>query len=110
MSSPEAHGENGYVEPSHGRLRDELLDREIFHTLLEAKVLIEQWRKHYNHIRPQSALGCIPPAPEARVPWPPYKAGTVNGFGMNLNTGSVGGGGSTNMFIFHFYAFIYNFN
>src|SRR3712207_3501770 len=46
-------------------LRDELLDREIFHSLREAQVLIEAWRRHYNTVRPHSALGYRPPAPEA---------------------------------------------
>jgi len=54
---PGSPWENGYIESFYGRLRDELLNREIFHTLLEAKVLIEQWRRHYNHVRPHSALG-----------------------------------------------------
>jgi putative transposase len=57
--------ENGYIESFNGKLRDELLDREIFATLEEAKVLIEQWRKEYNQVRPHSALGYQPPAPEA---------------------------------------------
>jgi putative transposase len=61
---------NGYCESFNGKLRDELLDREIFYTLLEAKVLIERWRIHYNTQRPHSALGYRPPAPEA-VTWPP---------------------------------------
>ncbi len=60
--------ENSYVESFNGKLRDELLAREAFHTLLEAKVLIERWRQHYNTIRPHSALGYRPPAPEARQP------------------------------------------
>ena len=62
--------ENGYVESFNGKLRDELLDREIFYTLTEAKILIERWRREYNSIRPHSALGYRPPAPEAltRVP------------------------------------------
>ena len=47
-------------------LRDELLEREAFDTLLEAKVLIERWRQHYNTLRPHSALGYRPPAPKAR--------------------------------------------
>ena len=55
--------ENGYVESFNGKLRDEFLDREIFYTLKEAQVLIEQWRKLYNEIRPHSALGYKPPAP-----------------------------------------------
>ncbi len=57
--------ENGYIESFNGKLRDELLDREIFITLAEAKVLIEGWRKDYNQVRPHSALGYQPPAPEA---------------------------------------------
>src|SRR5829696_8194820 len=54
-----------------GELRDELLDREIFYSLREAQVLIEAWRRHYNAVRPHSALGYRPPAPEA-VPWPAW--------------------------------------
>ncbi|MFC7738914.1 IS3 family transposase [Roseomonas sp. GCM10028921] len=60
--------ENGYNESFDGKLRDELLDREIFHTLHEAMVLIERWRRYYNTLRPQSALGHRPPAPEATLP------------------------------------------
>ena len=56
--------ENGYIESFNGKLRDELLNREIFTTLKEAEVLIEQWRREYNHIRPHSSLGYQPPAPE----------------------------------------------
>jgi transposase InsO family protein len=56
--------ENGYNESFNGKLRDELLNGEIFYTLKEAKVLIEQWRHHYNTIRPHSALGYRPPAPQ----------------------------------------------
>ena len=56
--------ENGYVESFNGRLRDELLAREQFDTLLEAKVLIERWRRHYNTVRPHGSLGYRPPAPE----------------------------------------------
>ena len=57
--------ENGYIESFNGKLRDELLNREIFTTLEEAKVLIEGWRREYNQVRPHSALGYQPPAPEA---------------------------------------------
>ena len=60
--------ENGYIESFNGKLRDELLNREVFTTLLEAKVLIEAWRKEYNHVRPHSSLGYRPPAPEAIMP------------------------------------------
>ena len=59
--------ENGYVESFNGKLRDELLNREIFTTLAEARILIEGWRKEYNQERPHSALNYRPPAPEAIV-------------------------------------------
>jgi putative transposase len=62
---PGSPWENGYVESFNGKLRDELLNGEIFYTLLEAKVLIERWREHYNRARPHSSLGYRPPAPEA---------------------------------------------
>jgi transposase InsO family protein len=57
--------ENGYIESFNGKLTDELLNREIFTTLEEAKVLIEQWRREYNQVRPHSATNYCPPAPEA---------------------------------------------
>ncbi len=63
--------ENGYVESFIGKLRDELLNGEIFYTLTEAKVLVERWRQLYNRVRPHSALGYRPPAPEAIEPMPP---------------------------------------
>ena len=65
---PGSPWENGYVESFIGRLRDELLNGEIFDTLLEAKVVIGNWRKEYNQIRPHSSLGYRPPAPEAYKP------------------------------------------
>ena len=71
---PGSPWENGYIESFNGKLRDELLDREIFDTLLEAKVLIERWRKQYNTIRPHSSLGYCPPAPETIVPCLPVSA------------------------------------
>ena len=61
---PGSPWENGYVESFIGKLRDELLNREIFYTLKEAAILIEQWRRHYNGVRPHSALGYRPPVPE----------------------------------------------
>ena len=60
---PGSPWENGYIESFNGKLRDELLNREIFTTLTEAKILIEQWRREYNQIRPHSALRYHPPAP-----------------------------------------------
>jgi putative transposase len=62
---PGSPWENGYIESFNGKVRDELLNREIFTTLEEAKVLLEQWRKEYNHVRPHSAKNYQPPAPEA---------------------------------------------
>ena len=62
---PGSPWENGYVESFNGKLRDELLDREIFYTLIEAQVLIERWRREYNWKRPHSSLGYRPPAPVA---------------------------------------------
>jgi transposase InsO family protein len=62
---PGSPWENGYIESFNGKMRDELLDREIFTTLAEAKVLISEWRKEYNQIRPHSSLNYRPPAPEA---------------------------------------------
>ena len=57
--------ENGYIESFNGKMRDELLDREVFTNLKEAQVLIEGWRRDYNQLRPHSSLGYQPPAPEA---------------------------------------------
>ena len=65
---PGSPWENGYNESFNGKLRDELLNGEIFYTLQEAKVLIERWRQHYNTIRPHSSLGYRPPAPAAILP------------------------------------------
>jgi len=65
---PGSPWENGYVESFNGKLRDELLNGEIFFTLTEAKVLIERWRREYNTVRPHSSLGYRPPAPEAIIP------------------------------------------
>ncbi len=62
---PGSPWENGYIESFNGKLRDELLNREIFYTLQEAKILIEHWRREYNQVRPHSALGYKSPAPEA---------------------------------------------
>jgi transposase InsO family protein len=65
---PGSPWENGYIESFNGKLRDELLNREVFDTLFEAKVLVERWRREYNHIRPHSSLGYRPPAPEVIIP------------------------------------------
>ena len=77
--APGSPWENGYNESFNGKLRDELLNGEIFYSFKEAKVVIEQWRKYYNTKRPQSALGYRPPAPVAYspVPMPLEQAATV---------------------------------
>ncbi len=72
--TPGSPWENGYIESFNARLRDELLDGEIFYTLKEAQTVIESWRRHYNAVRPHASLGYRAPAPEVIVPalaaWP----------------------------------------
>jgi putative transposase len=72
--APGSPWENGYIESFNARLRDELLNGEIFYTLKEAQIVVESWRRHYNAIRPHASLGYKPPAPEVFVPafsaWP----------------------------------------
>ena len=65
---PGSPWENGYCESFNARFRDALLNGEVFYTLKEAQIIIEQWRRHYNTIRPHSALGYRPPAPETIIP------------------------------------------
>jgi len=98
---PRSPWENGYVEIFNGKLRDELLEREAFDTLLEAKVLIERWRQHYNTIRPDSALRYRPPAPEAMQPYAvataappqPHRAGLLEGKTLTSNAATFMGAG-----------------
>ena len=72
--APGSPWENGYIESFNARLRDELLDGEIFYSLKEAQIVIESWRRHYNAVRPHESLGYRPPAPEVFLPaiaaWP----------------------------------------
>ncbi|HVJ71375.1 MAG TPA: IS3 family transposase [Sphingomicrobium sp.] len=72
--APGSPWENGFVESFNARLRDELLDGEIFYSLKEAQIVIESWRRHFNTTRPHASLGYRPPAPEVFVPpfiaWP----------------------------------------
>jgi transposase InsO family protein len=70
---PGSPWENGYCESFNEKLRDELLDGEIFCTLNEAKIVIEAWRRHYNTVRPHSSLGYRPPAPEV-IAWPTVRS------------------------------------
>jgi putative transposase len=67
-TAPGSPWENGYVESFNTRLRDELLDGEIFFTFKEAQIIVEIWRRHYNTIRLHASLGCRPPASEVFVP------------------------------------------
>jgi len=71
---PGSPWENGFIESFNARLRDELLDGEIFYTLREAQIVIESWRRHYNTVRPHASIGYQAPAPEVFVPalatWP----------------------------------------
>jgi transposase InsO family protein len=73
--APGSPWENGYIESFNARLRDELLDGEIFYSLKEAQTIIESWRQHYNAVRPHASLGYRAPAPETFLPrhagaWP----------------------------------------
>ncbi len=67
---PGSPWENGYNESFNGKLRDELLNGEIFYSMKEATILIERWRRHYNTVRPHSSLGYKPPAPTTALPYP----------------------------------------
>jgi len=95
---PGSPWENGYNESFNGRLRDECLNAESFHTLKEAQIILEQWRHHYNHIRPHTSLGYKPPAPLARMkegasayaPAPSFMP--IHTPLCNLNTGPTNGG------------------
>ena len=73
---PGSPWENGYCESFNSKLRDELLNSEIFYSLAEARVIIEAWRRYYNTERPHSSLGYKPPAPEA-IAWPSKPAGSL---------------------------------
>ena len=79
--APGSPWENGYVESFNARLRDELLEGEIFYSLKEAQIVIESWRRHYNAVRPHESLGYRPPAPEVFVPalaaWPFPRPGSA---------------------------------
>ncbi|KAF0206326.1 MAG: hypothetical protein FD172_3964, partial [Methylocystaceae bacterium] len=93
--------ENGYCESFNSKLRDELLNGEIFYSLKEARIIIESWRRHYNEVRPHSSLGYRPPAPGGSVPRAPGCATPASSAGrsaagsnaaLNIRTGSPDGG------------------
>ena len=96
---PGSPWENGYNESFNGKLRDELLNGESFYSLAQAAVLVEQWRREYNTVRPHSACGGFPPAPEAIKPSPwflrmPVLHGPPTGAGTNIGCGTALGGRS----------------
>ena len=97
---PGSPWENGYNESFNGKLRDELLNGEIFYSLAEAAVLVEQWRREYNTVRPHSACGGFPPAPEAiiavaLVPDDARPSRPSTGAGTNIGCGTTLGGRSS---------------
>jgi putative transposase len=71
---PGSPWENGYIESFNGRLRDEILDRELFYSVKEARVIVEDWRLEYNNLRPHSGLGYMTPAAFAGSCNPPGSA------------------------------------
>ena len=75
----------GYNETFNSKLRDEILNTEIFSTLKEAKVLIERWRHHYNTIRPHSSLGYRPPAPKPSCQTLMGQPTLLMGYGWPIN-------------------------
>ena len=79
--APGSPWENGYVERFNARLRDELLNGEMFYTLREAQVVIESWRRHDNRVRPHASLGYRAPSPEVVVPTYPLTDATRRPFG-----------------------------
>ena len=68
--APGSPWENGYIESFNARMRDELLNGELFYSLREARIVIESWRRHYNGVRPHASLGYKPPAPDVWIPKP----------------------------------------
>ena len=74
---PGSPWENRYCESFNFKLRDELLNREIFYSLAEAKIIIESWRRQHNSKRPHSSLGYRPPAPEV-ISWPAAPSGAAS--------------------------------
>lgn len=92
---PGSPWENGYIESFNGKLRNELLNREIFDTLLEAQVVVEQWRQHYNTVRPHSALRWRPPAPECFTPASPTLEDPFGKLGIS-SPNSISEVGTTN--------------
>jgi transposase InsO family protein len=82
--APGSPWENGYIGSFNARLRDELLNGEIFYSLREAQIIIESWRRHYNTVRPHASLGYRPPAPEVFVPAFAVTQAAPNGLSLAL--------------------------
>ena len=72
--APGSPWENGYIESFNGKLRDDILNREVFHSVKEAKVIVENWRLEYNNHRPHSGLDYMTPAAFAAGCNPPGSA------------------------------------
>jgi hypothetical protein len=68
---PNSLWKNGHLDSFSGKLRDELLNLEVFDALLEVKAVVKRRRRHCERIGPPSGLGCRPPTPVAVLPWRP---------------------------------------
>ena len=68
--TPGSPWENAYIESFNGKFRDECLNMEIFSSKIEARIIIEEWRKEYNEIRPHSSLGYMTPSKFAKISKP----------------------------------------
>jgi len=79
---PGSPWENGHIESFHDKLRDECLNRELFGSLLEARIILEAWRNEYNHQRPHSALGYLTPAEYAQGPGRASDTGLQSAYGL----------------------------
>ena len=89
--APGSPWENGYIESFNARLRDELLDGEIFYSLREAQIVIESWRRHFNAVRPHASLDYRAPAPEtfvsSAIAWPAAQLQSAPPAALTLQTG-----------------------
>jgi Integrase core domain len=79
-----------HIKGFNARLRDELLNGEIFYKLREARIVIESWRRHYNTIRPHASIGYKPPAPSRRGKRPAADVAPITAAIGSLNCGLTG--------------------
>ena len=86
---PGSPWENGYCESFNSKLRDELLNGEIFYSLKEARTVIEAWRRHYNEVRPHSSLGYRPPTPAVLFPERPAALTQMTSPGAQVQTALI---------------------